>query len=119
MVLKKYRLDTVAGADNLTFFFRAPDEHYQGAIAAACGVTQLADNDPLADMPLTKTEELTGSPVAVRKTLRLNAGNGVKKYSSIVVAADKAPTIDQDLVGVRHKLGVIERVLDPRKATRY
>jgi hypothetical protein len=69
-------------------------------------------------MPVTKTGELTISPVATRKTLRVRDGIRVK-YVDIVVASPQAISVTETLVGKSYKGGTIERVLDSRKKSSY
>lgn len=118
-ILKKHLLTFGTDAAGYQFFFLAPDGHYPTEVANACGVSQLEDDSDLQDMPITKTAELTLSPIAARKTLRVEATNGKIKYVDIVVAADKVNGLDTALQNKDHKQGKILRVLDPRKATRY
>ena len=113
----KHLLNYTDGPDTYSFFFLAPPNHYTG-IEAACGVSKLPDESDLLDMPVTKTEELTISPIATRKTLRVKEANKLK-YVDIVVASTAAITVTKELVGKAYKGGTIERVLDSRKRTRY
>lgn len=113
----KYALDYVEGAETYTFFFLAPPNQYDG-IEVETGVMKIADDSALADMPVTKTGELTLSPVAIRKTLRVTI-NGRNKYVDIVINSIKAATVSGDLQDKTYKGGTIKRVLDPRKKTRY
>ena len=117
-ILSKYQIIWTNEANvAYSFFFLAPPDHYE-AIQNETGITKLADDDPLLDMPVTKTGELAISPVASRKTLRYVV-NGKKKYADILVSASKANTVQNELVEKAFKGGTIERVLDPRKATKF
>ena len=114
----KHSLTYAEGANNYTFFFFAPPDHYTG-IEALTGVTKLIDTSVLSDMPITKTGELCLSPVAVRKTLRVTTTTGKTKYVDIVISSAKAAGIDKELQNKPYKGGTIKRVLDPRKQTKY
>lgn len=118
-ILSKYQITWVDPSDNVSyvFFFLAPSNHYDG-IQAETGVTKLPDNSKLKDMPVTKAGELSLSPVASRKSIRYVA-NGKKKYADILIASGKANDAQDLLFGKDYKNGKIERVLDPRKATKF
>ena len=69
-------------------------------------------------MPVTKTAEMAISPVCARKSIRYRVGVTVK-YADILISATLANNAQDTLVGRQYKGGTIERVLDPRKASRY
>ena len=116
----KYQLDYgVEGAATYTFFFLAPPDHYTG-IETETGISKVTEESGLLDMPVTKTGELSISPVASRKTLRVNnEASGTNKYVDILINAAKANTAQNTLVGKNYKGGLIKRVLDSRKQTKY
>ena len=111
--------DNTSAIATYSFFFLAPPDHYEG-IETETGVTKLADDSTLADMPITKTSELSISPVATRKTLRVtNENTNRTKYVDILISASEAAEATNTLIGKRYKDGVIKRVLDSRKQTKY
>lgn len=116
----KYQLDfTDPSGVVYNFFFLAPPDHYED-IENATGVSALAADSPLLDMPITKTEELSISPVAYRKTLRVtDTATGRSKYVDILIAAEKVLTAQTDLFGATYKGGKITRVFESRKQTTY
>lgn len=116
---QKHSLDfTDTNNVTYTFFFLAPPDHYEG-IEAETGVLALEDDSPLADMPIVKTGELSISPVAYRKTLRVELTNGRPKYVEILISADKVATAQSELIGKTYKGGKIARVFDSRKKVNY
>lgn len=117
-ITAKHKLTYGTDAAAVAFYLLAPPNHYTG-IEAETGVVKLEDGSDELDMPICKTGELTLSPIAARKTLRVAQSSGKNKYVDIVVSASKVAGLDSALQGKAYKGGTITRVLDPRKATRY
>jgi hypothetical protein len=106
-----YSITSGTGANLKTFYFRAPDNVYDG-IETETGVSRIADNDDENSMPKCKVEELLHSPVATRRKIRYGTGTGRKKYTSLVVAASKAIDFDTTIIGKAYKGGTITAVVE-------
>lgn len=94
---KLHKLTHGEAPGSKTFYFLAKDGSYDG-IGTETGVTQVTDDDEKT-MPPCSIEALLGSTVAKRLVLSLK-GTGTKKpRKEIIVAASKAGTAGEALVG--------------------
>jgi hypothetical protein len=112
-----HRLNTKVGASTNTFdfWFLAPPDAYTG-IATECGITKINETDIGNLMPLCKVEALLKSKASVRRKLRIKVGTKFK-YKSVVVAASKVATFDDDILGKTVGGGTVETVVTPLNAS--